>query len=309
MAMRICASPVSWGLNGPSPDNPTWESVLDDACSAGYQGMEFPALWFFPSDSSLLAEAMKKRNLSFVAASIFTDLVDPDNIPKIKDEIGKTLEYLADEKMPRLPKLEGQKYGPLYVTVMDFGHDERDFAAGHYDFAPRLPEEQWEITMNNVRELCGFIRDCGARPVIHPHAGGYFEFADEIASIVEHIPYELAGLCLDTGHLYYSGMDPAGTLKQYRDRLDYVHFKDVNQDVYTRVMNGHMRFFDGVCIGTMCPIGTGALNYIEIRKVLEEIGYNGYITLEQERDNKSVASVLTDITRSAEYLLDRGFTF
>lgn len=36
----------------------------------------------------------------------------------------------------------------------------------------------------------------------------------------------------------------------------------------------------------MCPIGTGMLDYPAIYKVLltEEIHYNGYITVEQERD-------------------------
>ena len=45
------------------------------------------------------------------------------------------------------------------------------------------------------------------RSVIHPHAGGYIEFADEIRRIVQDVPYSNMGLCLSTGHLYYSGND------------------------------------------------------------------------------------------------------
>ncbi|MDY6220720.1 MAG: TIM barrel protein [Candidatus Alectryocaccobium sp.] len=66
---------------------------------------------------------------------------------------------------------------------------------------------------------------------IKSNTGGYIEFADEIDRIVKDIPYEFAGLCLDTGHLYYSGMDPSEWLKKYADRLDYVHFKDVNDKI------------------------------------------------------------------------------
>lgn len=47
-----------------------------------------------------------------------------------------------------------------------------------------------------------------ARPVIHPHAGGCIEFSDEIIQIAQDIPHDIAGLYLDTGCLYYSGMDP-----------------------------------------------------------------------------------------------------
>ena len=34
-------------------------------------------------------------------------------------------------------------------------------------------------------------------------------------------------------------MDPAEYLKKYASRLDYVHFKDVNEKVYREVLNEH----------------------------------------------------------------------
>ncbi|MGO4942645.1 TIM barrel protein [Ruoffia tabacinasalis] len=41
----------------------------------------------------------------------------------------------------------------------------------------------------------------GVRAVIHPHAGGHIELADELERLVQDIPSNVAGLCLDTGHL------------------------------------------------------------------------------------------------------------
>ncbi|MEK4536409.1 hypothetical protein NST21_13915 [Peribacillus sp. FSL K6-1552] len=38
----------------------------------------------------------------------------------------------------------------------------------------------------------------GVRSVVHPHAGGYIEFEDEIKKLMQDIPHEIAGLCL--GH-------------------------------------------------------------------------------------------------------------
>ncbi|MED4648744.1 TIM barrel protein [Bacillus inaquosorum] len=58
----------------------------------------------------------------------------------------------------------------------------------------------------------------GVRAVIHPHAGGYIEFEDEIQQLLKDIPYDIAGLCLDTGHLYYSKMDPEQWLRECADR-------------------------------------------------------------------------------------------
>ena len=147
----------------------------------------------------------------------------------------------------------------------------------------------------------------GVRPVIHPHAGGYIEFEDEIQKLLEDIPYETAGLCLDTGHLYYSKMDPIEWLRNYADRLDYIHFKDIDLDVYERVMGEHIRFFDACAQGVMCPIGQGIIDYDSIHKLLKEINYHGYITIEQERDPRNSDTSLRDVSQSVAYLQSVGY--
>ena len=209
--------------------------------------------------------------------------------------------------MPKLPVHEGQKWPTPYLTVMDWGHDERDFNAGHSDRAPRMDDEQWAAFVKNVRAVCDRANSWGVRPVIHPHAGTYIEFSDEIERIMQDIPYDVCGLCLDTGHLYYSGMDPVTYLKKYQDKLDYVHFKDVDQKVYEEVLGEHIRFFDGCGKGAMCPIGTGALDYPAIKQALEDIGYSGYITIEQERDPRNSDTSLRDVKRSVDYLKSVGY--
>lgn len=100
------------------------------------------------------------------------------------------------------------------MTVMDWGHDERDYAAEHPDRAPRLSKEEWARFMENVRAVRERANQHGVRPVIHPHTGGCIEFADAIEAVARDIPYTAAGLCLDTGHLYYPHMDPVEYLKK-----------------------------------------------------------------------------------------------
>ena len=214
---------------------------------------------------------------------------------------------ITDPKLPVLKTHDGQKFPTPYMTVMDWGHDERDYAAGHPDTAPRLSDEEWAQFMGNVRAVCERANKWGVRPVIHPHAGGYIEFADEIAKVVRDIPYEVAGLCLDTGHLYYSHMDPVEYLKKYADKLDYVHFKDVNETVYRQVLDERIRFFDGCGKGAMCPIGTGSLDYPAIKQALADIGYSGYITIEQERDPRNSDTSLRDVKASVDYLKSVGY--
>ena len=147
----------------------------------------------------------------------------------------------------------------------------------------------------------------GVRAVLHPHAGGYIEFEDELDRVAEDLPEEVAGLCLDTGHLDYSGMDPIEIIRRYAPRLDYIHFKDIDDAKYADVMNRHIRFFDACAEGVMCPIGRGRIDYLGLRDLLIGIGYAGYITIEQERDPRDADGVLRDLTASRDFLRRTGF--
>jgi inosose dehydratase len=190
---------------------------------------------------------------------------------------------------------------------MDWGHDERDYAAGHADRAPRLDDEAWAGMVANVRAIAARAGSHGVRTVLHPHAGGYVEFADEIARIAADLPAREVGLCLDTGHCYYAGMDPVETLERYAARLDYIHFKDIDRAVYDRVMGARIRFFEACAEGVMCPIGRGVIDYPAIRALLDRIGYDGFITVEQERDPRTADDSLGDVSASRDYLKSVGF--
>nr|WP_325258539.1 TIM barrel protein [uncultured Oscillibacter sp.] len=308
MEMSICGAPCCWGVDDPkNPYLPPWRRVLKEAGLAGYRAIELGPYGYLPIDAEAVSAELAQNGLAIVAGTIFHDLLDPANQESVLNAVDDICTLITDSRLPRLPRHEGQKFPTPYMTVMDWGHDERDYAAGHSDRAPRLSGEEWAGFMENVRAVCRRANEYGVRPVIHPHAGGYIEFADEIEAVVRDIPYELAGLCLDTGHLYYSGMDPAAYLKKYADRLDYVHFKDVCEPVYQQVLGERIRFFEGCGKGSMCPIGTGSLDYPGIKKALEDIGYSGYITIEQERDPRNSDTSLRDVKASVDYLKSVGY--
>lgn len=306
MSMNICGAPCCWGVDDvKNPHLPPWQRVLKEAKEAGYRAIELGPYGYLPINVEEVSSELEKNGLSIVAGTIFDDLVDEANYENLLKQTEDICSLIT--KLPPLPVHEGQHYPTPYMTVMDWGHDERDYAAGHSGQAPRLTENQWAAMTDHIRGICKKAAKYGVRPVIHPHAGGYIEFADEIEAIIRDIPYELAGLCLDTGHLYYSGMDPAKWLKKYASRLDYVHFKDVDETVYREVLGMKIRFFEGCGKGAMCPIGKGTLNYPGIKEALQEIGYSGYITIEQERDPRNADTSLRDVKESVTYLKSVGY--
>ena len=57
----------------------------------------------------------------------------------------------------------------------------------------------------------------------------------------------------------------------------------------------------------MCPLGQGAIDYPAVRSLLTERNYQGWITIEQERDPRHADTSLQDVKASLDYLRSTGF--
>lgn len=305
--ITITTAPCCWGVDDvKNPNLPPWETVLDEAAAAGFGGLELGPFGYLPLDLVRVSEALGQRRLKVVAGTIFDDLVAPENRENLLHQTDLICALIT--ALPAPEHHDGQRFRAPYLTVMDWGHDERDYAAGHFDRAPRLGDAAWAGMVDNIHAIAALARDkYGVRATIHPHAGGYIEFADELERIVSDVPADLAGLCLDTGHLTYAGMDPVEILRRYWGRTDYIHFKDIDARIFGEVMRERIRFFDACAKGVMCPAGRGSIDYVAIHALLGELGYAGYITIEQERDPRNAGSVLKDLAASCEFLRRTGF--
>ena len=99
---------------------------------------------------------------------------------------------------------------------------------------------------------------------------------------------------------------PGGVLKKYADKLDYVHFKDVNDGLPRGARRAHP-LLRRLRQGRDGPIGTGSLDYPAIKQALADIGYSGYITIEQERDPRNSDTSLRDVKASVDYRKSVGY--
>lgn len=306
MAIHICTAPCCWGVDDvKNPFLPPWRRVLGEAAEAGYRGIELGPYGYLPLDGTLV-QTLSEQDLHVVAGTIFDDLVTPANLPELLRQTHEICTLL--KQLPPMEQQAGQRHAGPYLVIIDWGHEARDYAAGHSDRAPRLDDASWHAMMAHIRAIADIAwHQYGIRAVVHPHAGGHIEFADELARLVDDIPHEVAGLCLDTGHLYYAGMDPVASLRTYAHRLDYLHFKDIDPDVFDQVLNEHIRFFAACARGVMCPIGRGVIDYPALHNLVHELGYVGCITVEQERDPRNAGSSLDDVAASRAYLAGIGF--
>jgi inosose dehydratase len=306
VGITVATAPCCWGVDDVTrPDLPDWERVLDEAAAAGYGGLELGPYGYMPLDLPRVSAALADRGLFIVAGTIFDDLVSPANRENLLRQTDEICALVV--RLPRPAAEARQRHPAPYLTVMDWGHDARDFAAGHSERAPRLSGSAWDGMVANIRAIAAAAARHGVRAVLHPHAGGYIEFADELERIAADLPDAEIGLCLDTGHCHYAGMDPLATLERYADRLDYIHFKDIDAGVLARVKGERIRFFEACAEGVMCPIGRGVIDYPAIRALLGRIGYEGVVTVEQERDPRNAGGSLADVRASRDYLASVGF--
>jgi inosose dehydratase len=73
------------------------------------------------------------------------------------------------------------------------------------------------------------------------------------------------------------------------------------------VLASGLDFFSACEQGVMCPLGKGAIDYPAVRELLVARGYQGWITIEQERDPRHAQGSLSDVTESLNYLRTLGF--
>jgi inosose dehydratase len=82
--------------------------------------------------------------------------------------------------------------------------------------------------------VCRALKAEGLRPLHHSHVGGIFETEYEISRLLDDLGPSVIGVGPDTGHLRWAGVEPAGFIRRYADRLGGLHIKDVFGDLLDR---------------------------------------------------------------------------
>ncbi|HWG85730.1 MAG TPA: TIM barrel protein, partial [Deinococcales bacterium] len=71
-------------------------------------------------------------------------------------------------------------------------------------------------------------------------------------------------------------------LERFRERVWFVHFKDCHPDVAARARSEGLDYKAAVGAGVFCELGKGNVPFPTVLEKLREIGYDGWITVEQD---------------------------
>lgn len=290
-SVRLGTGPVSWGVDFAEADgNPPWERVLDEIAASGFTLTELGPVGYLPDDPELLRQELERRDLAVAGSFLFQPLHDPRSRDEVLAVARRTCAAISG-------------VGGRFLVVIDAVSEERAATAGRSAVAPRLGPEARTRLIEAIGEISELAREeFGLRPVLHNHAGTCVEFEDEIEAILGALGPVALGLCIDTGHAVYAGIDPVDLFERHAARVEYLHLKDVDPQVLERARRTPLDFWGAIAAGVFCPVGRGSVDFDALGKALMRRGFDGYATVEQDRDPRSSREPLADVVASREYL-------
>jgi inosose dehydratase len=269
--MKIGNAPVSWGifeLEGVSADLP-YGQVMDEIAESGYAGTELGPWNYYPTDPARLQLELNQRHLALASAFCPVDLTDPAKYGEAEAQALATSHLL-------------HALGTRELIVADQWRPGRAMIAGRAGPADELAPQQWDAVASGLNRLGARLADDGMQVVFHHHVATYVETEAEINRLLTLTDPKLVGLCLDTGHAEFGGADSIRLFRRWRDRVHYLHLKDVDPVVLARVRQEKLGYDGCIRAGVFCPLGDGQVDFRTLFSELLAARYSGWLIVEQD---------------------------
>jgi inosose dehydratase len=260
---RIAGAPISWGVDG----SPGWghlmnrDRVMQEMVDVGLRATELGPDGYLPLEADELVQYVGQYGLTVVGGFVPAVLYRPD---------------LLDEQLAYARRAAHQlAAGGAKILVLGPAT-----AQAGYDQSFDLDSDEWKAFFANLERLRDVVADEGLGTALHPHWGMVIEKADHIDRFLNSCDVDM---CLDTGHVFLGGADPAAIAKDAASRVSHVHLKDVDGEFAERVQSGELAFRQGTIDGMFTALGKGAVDIAGVIRNLESAGFSGWYVLEQDK--------------------------
>jgi inosose dehydratase len=275
-------APCSWGTlehQDKSKQIP-FDRMLDELVETGYTGTELGDWDYMPTDpAALKAELAKRNGLVMLGAFVPVALKNPASHAEGAAMAVKTARLIAAVATTQAPYL---------VLSDDNGTDPvRTKLAGRVPASAGLSKDEWKTFAGGADRIAHEVFDAtGLRTVFHHHCAGYVETPDEIATLLELTNPDRLGLVFDTGHYIHGTgkeeIDLVAALNRYKDRIWYIHLKDIEPAIARRSREEEWDYFAGMMHGVYCELGKGCVDFPALLRWLAARDYKGYALVEQD---------------------------
>jgi inosose dehydratase len=225
------------------PEQLPADQFLREVAEAGYGWIELGPYGYLPKDPVELRDQLDAHELKVLAGTVFEHLHRPNSW----DDVWAQVTDVA-----ALTQAVGGKH---IVVIPDTW---RHHKTGEDLEDRELTSEQWAQLTDGMNELGRRILDeYGLAVEFHPHADSHVGYQPEIERFLDATDSQSVNLCFDTGHIAYYGGDCLELIKNYPDRIGYLHLKQVNPLVVQHVLDKDLPFAEAVRMGAMIepPLG------------------------------------------------------
>ena len=122
-----------------------------------------------------------------------------------------------------------------------------------------------------MTEIAKRANDIGVLVGYHNHMNSLGEAPDEVDRILEAADPRHVKLELDIAHYLQGGGDPASAIKKYRDRLLFLHIKDVESIPADDATRRNYRFVE---------LGRGRVDLPAVFRALKDVKFKGWAIIE-----------------------------
>ena len=128
----------------------------------------------------------------------------------------------------------------------------------------------------------------GIQAAVHPHVGSWVETEAEVRGLLDRTAGSSLAFGPDTGHLAWAGADPAGLIRDYRDRVVGVHLKDVDTGAVTHAQQRDASYREAVYeLHVWTEPGRGSVAFPSIIELLTD--FDGWYVVEVDEPNLPTA--------------------
>jgi len=245
------------------------ERVLSAIADAGYEGTELgPPGYLGERDN--LRDRLEGHGLALVGGYIPIRFSEPQHWEEDLAAMSGTLDLF-----------EAAEGADTKAVLADGGSPERAQFPGRAasDQSIGLDSAGWRRLSEGVARAADLARNRDFEPTFHHHTATFVEAPWEIERVLELTD---VGLLLDTGHLALGGGDPTEALRDWGERINHVHVKDVRNDVLASVIADGADMPEAWRRGVFCELGTGDVDLERFLAELAQSGYSGWLVVEQD---------------------------
>jgi inosose dehydratase len=267
--LRLGTAPDSWGVwFADDPRQVPYTTYLDEVVEAGYAYTELGPFGYLPTAPDVLRHELEKRGLTLTGATVAAALQHgPEALARAKAD--------CDAAMATIGPL-----GARDLVILPEGYTDLE---GNLTASPTLTDDEWEALTTGMSELGRYVAaEHGAQLVFHTHADSHVGTQEQIEQFLDRTDPATVGLCLDTGHVSYCGADNLELVRDYPDRVRYVHLKQVDPAIRARVQAEGLAFAPAVRLGAMVEPPLGEPDMPSLLAALAALDRDLYCIVEQD---------------------------